>query len=78
MATKPNKRGLGHVHKLQQQTWEKKESKTGASLAKNKIALMKELNGLSNWCVDGGANGCLTNCFVWNDGVYDMHMLENL
>ena len=72
---KPNKRGLGHVYKLQQQTREKKQSKSVASLATDDIALMTELIGLSNCCVDGRANGCLTNFFVQNDGVFDMHML---
>ena len=73
---KLNKRAMGNIFKLQQQTRRSINTKKSAqSIADDKI-LMKSLIDLANCCVAGKEDGCLINCCTSESNASDKHVLD--
>ena len=75
--SKPNKRAMGNIFKLQQQTRRSIKTKQPVeSIADDKI-LMKSLIDLTNCCVAGKEDGCLINGCTSQTNGSDKHVLDN-
>ena len=75
--SKPNKRAMGNIFKLQQQTRRSIKTKLSVQSLEDDKILMKSIIDLANCCVAGGQDGCFINCCLSQTNGSDKHVLDN-